>query len=330
MECPNCGTVNDDAYRFCMKCGTKLIAEAEASATELSEHLAGVPQTQPVAHPTGPQPALQRYYQPLPQHQALQPPSLKISFPQRQLFGAPRLSALNIWGPFAGYGTRRHHVAWLMDGQGPQAEALISKVETKFKERQIPNTTVTQEVLVARGLLVENRPYFILRRGLVSVALYIRQFGRDLFISLAAYLKSPISNFRVLILFLMLLFQGYVLFIYPNSVNSAIERTFRGLNLFGGTVPDLRDLLILLCIVGPLGALISLVLVLFLCFSLYKWLTERDFFAALRVQPNEFNEDDLMAMMKAVEQTVRISLDEIGLNPDDLKPAGRMDRQRII
>ena len=48
------------------------------------------------------------------------------------------------------------------------------------------------------------------------------------------------------------------------------------------------------------------------------------------VAPNEFNEDDLMAMEKAVERTVRISLDEIGLDPDDLKLANSIQERRII
>jgi len=45
---------------------------------------------------------------------------------------------------------------------------------------------------------------------------------------------------------------------------------------------------------------------------------------------NEFNEDDLMALEKAVEQTVRVSLDEIGLDPDDLKPISDVDNNRLI
>ena len=62
-------------------------------------------------------------------------------------------------------------------------------------------------------------------------------------------------------------------------------------------------------------------LYLALIFSIYKYFTEKDFLAILRTRPNEFDEDDLMALEKAVEQTVRSSLDDIGLNPADLKPA---------
>ena len=65
-------------------------------------------------------------------------------------------------------------------------------------------------------------------------------------------------------------------------------------------------------------------------YSIFKWVAERDFWAGLRVRANEFNEDDLMALEKAVEQTVRVSLDELGLDPDDLKPITDLDSDRLI
>jgi hypothetical protein len=89
-------------------------------------------------------------------------------------------------------------------------------------------------------------------------------------------------------------------------------------------------LLSLLCLAGPLTFINNLAFIIFLLYSAYKWVTTADFWAGLRTKPNEFNEDDLMALEKSVEQTVRISLDEIGLNPDDLKPIQVTDNNRII
>jgi len=37
-----------------------------------------------------------------------------------------------------------------------------------------------------------------------------------------------------------------------------------------------------------------------------------------------------MTMEKGLEQTLRLSLDEIGLNPDDLIPAAVSDQRRLI
>jgi hypothetical protein len=261
------------------------------------------------------------YQQPPSAYQPAQPGY--PTYPTGAPYGVPGMSALNIWGPFAGYGTRRRHIGWLMNGEGQRATELVVKVEAKFKEREIPGTYLTKETLTGRGVMVETRPYFILRRGLTSLALHITQFGRDLFISQASYLKPPISNFRVIVAIAMLLLQGYMTFIYPASLNSAFNNLSRSFGLFGnsGSSAGTGGLLFLTCVIGPLGSLNFLALFLLFCFSAYKWLAEKDFLAALRVPPNEFNEDDLMAMEKAVEETVRQSLTDLKLNPDDLKMA---------
>jgi hypothetical protein len=51
----------------------------------------------------------------------------------------------------------------------------------------------------------------------------------------------------------------------------------------------------------------------------------------VRVQPNEFDQDDLIALEKAVEQTVRESLDVVGIEQELMPPAEEYGlRQRII
>lgn len=221
-------------------------------------------------------------------------------------------SWLNIWGPFAGYGNRRRHIGWLMNGQGGRVPELIKRVEARFREREIQHAFFYPQILTGRGVFVEQRNYFILQRGLASLALYISKFGRDLFISQASYLKPPVSNFRVLAVVGMILFQGYAAY-NSYGVSQKIPRL--------SYLPDseMYWAFFSACILGPLALLCFLAFMGLLFFSAYKWLTEKDFFAALRVPPNEFNEDDLMAMEKAVEETVRQSLTDLKLNPDDLK-----------
>jgi hypothetical protein len=318
MNCPNCGTVNDANNRFCLKCGTALAAASPAAAT-----IPAPPQmpsagwsSPPTTSPPGSWPPVQQptYPPPYPQQQGgyPQPPALAIP---------AGVSTLNIWGPFAGYGTRRRHVGWLMNNQGQRKDELINKVESKFKERDVPGAFVSRQVLEARGVLVEARPYFLLRRGLVSAALYINQFGRDLFISLASYLKPPISNFRVMVVGLMVVFQLYAMFSYSSLLGAASSYS-NSLSPFGGNAAAasaLSNAFYVACCLGPLGFFNGLLLFLLFCFSGYKWLTEKDFWAVLRVPPNEFNEDDLMAMEKAVEETVRQSLTDLQLDPDDLR-----------
>lgn len=215
-----------------------------------------------------------------------------------------------------------------MDNRGEYTQTLIEKVNTKFAERSVPDAQIRYEYLTAKGLVVERRPYFILSRNLVSMGLYISHFGKDLFVSIASYLKPPISNLRVVLLGVMLLFALYTNMILPSVVSSQLNGLAGG--MFGGPAPDLNGVMTLLCIFGPLGVLNNLALVILFWYSVYKLLTEKDFLAALRTQPNEFNEDDLMAMEKAVEQTVRISIDEIGLDPSDLKPIGSGMERRLI
>lgn len=343
MQCSNCGTQNDAAYKFCMKCGSPLVAQSqephvqtETSPAPAVSHPVSSPPPPPEPLVRTPPPASQPVYSPPPS-----PPtnytSSSPSYPPTNLytspnlaFGSQGLSFLNLWGPFAGYGTRRRHIGWLMDNRGDQAQNLIQKVNGKFGERQIPGAVLRHETLTARGVAVENRPYFILKRGLASLGLYIAQFGRDMFISLVSYLKPPISNFRAVVLALMVLFWGYTTFVFPVAVSEAANQAIGNVSLFGGSSGDPAALIGLLCIVGPLGALNSFLLFLFLLYSLYKWLMEKDFWAGLRVTPNEFNEDDLMAMEKAVEQTVRIALDEIGLDPTELKPIEGTSGRRLI
>ena len=202
-----------------------------------------------------------------------------------------------------------------MNGEGHRAPELAARVETRFQERQIPSAMSATERLIAQGLVVETRQYLVIRRGLASLGLYISTFGRDMFISMVSYLKPPVSNVRLAVVGLMLLFQFYTVFVLPNSLGQVVG----GFSPFGGSSSG--NAFFQLCLLVPLGIVNSLLLLILLCYSVYKWLTEKDFAAAVRVQPNEFNEDDLMAMEKVVEETVRQSLTELKLNPDDLKLA---------
>jgi hypothetical protein len=324
MYCPSCGTQNETGFQFCMKCGTPLAksAPAEVTAAEL--------QTTPAVSqaytpsPLTAQPRPKPVAKPSPFQVGLPPP------PSRTHVGGESLSIVGIWRPFAGYGTRRRHTGWLMDNQEALAQELSTKITQKFNERTIPDTLVEKKNLVGRGMIVETRPYFLVRRGLVTVGLYVAQVGKDVFVSLASYLKPPISNVRLILLAGMVLFAFYTLFIFPNSLAEAVEGLLGGFLSFGGRPETSTNLGTLLCITGPLGTLNLLALSLFIIYSLYKFVTEKDILAGLRVSPNEFNEDDLMAVEKAVEQTVRISLDEIGLNADDLKPIAVDDSRRLI
>jgi hypothetical protein len=314
MKCPTCFADTPDDSRFCLACGAAITVQPAVPASR--------PNLEPARQA---QPARQDYIRPAPAASVAgrQSPQIIVNNVQRPISltsNQAGLSFLNIWGPFAGYGSRRRHVGWLMDGQSARHEDLTEKIKLCFQDRQIPKTHISWKTLTARGLAVESRPYFLIRRGLVSLALNVSPFGQDLFISMATYLKPPISVFRVLVLLVTITLQGIGSLLLLWAGNNAFSMGNTG--LFGAPQPALNEFAIgLLCLVGPLHSLVGLVLTILVMYSLYKFFKEKDILAALRVPPNEFNEDDLMALEKAVEQTVRSGLDDIGLNPADLQPA---------
>lgn len=293
--CQSCYRQNPDGSRFCQFCGTVFPAESIAA-----------PQQQP------PPPA-----QPPPQ--AYRPVDAGGNIGQ---LGGGGTAGGNIWGPFAGYGTRGRHASWLLDNQGDKANALHEAVTQRFQQREIPAATMNWQSLAAQGVLVERRPFYFVRRGITTVALYIAQFGRDLYISQVTYAKGPFSNVRIGILAFMILFQLFFMFSFTDALSNAAQEMLGSLSLLGGGRGDGGSAMftIILCCVGPLGFLNTVAWLILLPYSAYKYLTEKDFLAILRRPPNEFQIDDTIAMEKAVEETVRQSLDAIGIDATLMTP----------
>lgn len=227
----------------------------------------------------------------------------------------------SIWGPFAGYGTRGRHVSWLLDNLGDKANALHDAVTQRFAQRDIPGSTMNWQPLVAQGVMVERRPFYFVRRDFTTVALYIAQFGRDLYISQVTYVKGPLSNVRIGILAAMVLFQLFFMFSFTDVLSGAVQDMMGSFSLFGGSSGGSSNMLaFIMCCVGPLGLLNTFAWLVILPFSAYKYLTEKDVLAILRRPPNEFQIDDTVAMEKAVEETVRQSLDAIGIDATLMTP----------
>lgn len=227
--------------------------------------------------------------------------------------GAGRRSAADIWGPFAGYGTRGRHHTWLLDEQGDSAKRLRDEVTARFELRKIPDAQIHRRVLTAKGIIVENRPYYLIQRGIATLGLHIARFGEDLFISQVTYTSGPINPLRVLILAAMVIFQLFMMYGYGNSLQGSV-------NIFD-PMSNLSSVGVLLCCIGPLGLINTLLLLLAGIYSVYKFLTEKDLLALLRRLPNEFEIDDIVALEKSVEETVRQSLDAIDLDSSKMAPA---------
>lgn len=311
MICPNCGTPDPGPGPFCMACGYRLPAPTTAAPTPLvPEEQSGMPQTVAPASPL------------TPEAQAAADRLAAHRIGQMESAGTV---PVNIWGPFAGYGTRGRHVSWLINDQGERADALRDVVASRFERREIPRATVEPVTLVRKGVLVDTRPYFLIRRNLTTAGLYIARFGQDLYVSQVTYFKGPISTLRVLLLAAALLFA----LIYPLVYKNAFGQV--GVSLFGGVGGDLLGLTFLTCCLGPIYLLVWLALGILELFTLYKWLTDKDPLAALRVPPNEFDIDDTSALEKAVEQTVREALDAVGIEQRLMPQATEQSfRRRLI
>lgn len=322
--CPQCGTPNAANFRFCQKCGASL---SETSSPQ-EETLASAPASVRV-HASPRLPASPPTTSLAPHATQVQPMPYAQQVGQ---MGTGGLSAVNIWGPFAGYGERGRHVSWLLDNQGAQAEQLRNAVTQRFHQREIPGARVQSRTLTGKGIAVERRRYYVVRRGIATAGLYIARFGHDLYISQVTYAKGPINPLRVLILALMLVLQFYMVFGYTTTLNSALQSAVGSFDLLRGfRAGDPGTLGLLLCCIGPIGALNSLALGLAGLHMVYKFLTDKDPFALLRTPPNEFQQDDIVALEKAVEETVRQSLDVVGIDSALMPPAPEYGvRSRLI
>lgn len=306
--CSQCGEANATDYRFCRKCGaalTEALPSVGAPATSLA---------------TSPPPTAPTY--PAVQVQPAYPPKTIGQM------GAGGFSVANIWGPFAGYGERGRHVSWLLDNLGERAESLHEAVTNRFRDRQIPGAWIQPQTLTGKGIAVERRLYYLVRRGIATAGLYIARFGQDLYISQVTYAKGALNPLRVLILSLMVLFQAYMLSGYVISIGSAIGSFDLSTGYSGGNPGTLG---FLFCCIGPLGMLNMLGLSLVGLHMSYKFLTEKDPLVLLRTPPNEFQQDDIIALEKAVEETVRQSLDAVGIDTALMPPAPEYGiRRRLV
>ena len=240
--------------------------------------------------------------------------------------GSTGQSPFNIWGPFAGYGTRGRHVGWLLGTMGDRADTLRNAIDMRFAGRAIQDAVVSNKTLIGRGVAVEQRPYFLVQRKIATVGLYIARLGNDIYISQVTYARGPISSARVLLLALMLLFQVFFLF---GGFSSMLDSLSGGSLLYGG--PDLGGLAFFLCCVGPLGLLNTIALLAAGLFTVWRTVTDKDPLAILRTSLNEFNQDDVIGLEKAVEETVRECMDQVGIDRRLLPPAADYGiRSRII
>lgn len=305
MNCPNCNTPLRPGASFCPNCGQQVSAASPSPTVRTSQPSSSVSNAPPGTWQQTTGGAIEQL--------------------------GPSGQTSSIWGPFAGYGARREHVAWLLQGSGDRAEELRDTITDLFKRRQIPDAQIDQVTLTGKGIAIEQRLFYRIRRGLATVWLYVARFGEDLYVSQVSYIKGPISIWRLLIA------GGLVSLVGLAGINGLaayinIQNTILSFDLMGGGGAQPNNFLIgSTCCTGPMGAVASLALQIGAIYSIYKFFTEKDILALFRSPPNEFQEDDIVSMEKAVNETVRQAADLIGIDRKLLAP-GRayQSDQRLI
>jgi len=257
--------------------------------------------------------------------------------------GKQGTAIISFHDPFAGFGQRGRFASWLLSNLGDRAEELRNAVTRRFSERQIPDTRINYHKLTGKGLLAESREYYMARRKGISVGLHISRFGRDLYISVVTYYKGNISLGRVLVALLMVallvivpaaIFFGSLEFTTYSSMQDSTQ-SYAILEWINKTIQSIQDILpaivTVACCVMPLVLLDAIMLNLGFLYSVYKTFTDKDPWILLRTPPNEFQEDDIVSLERAVEDTVREALDTIGINSQLLSSAPKGEwRKRLI
>ncbi len=325
--CPQCAYENPDQSSFCVRCGNRLSSNGQPNAASISSQslptYAAMP-APPLAAPSySPPPASYN-----PPTSPFYGQAVQSAPPSAALPGAPAAPALPVQmgtgqgqialrRAFAGYGTLIYHYSWLVNGGAAQASNARTAIFDVLRQRNIVGLNITQQRLMERGLMMEERDYLIARRGVSTVFVYAAPAGNDLYISRATTVLPPISNVRVAItiLFAAIMFIGF--FVRPdpyalytgNILSYAIALFFTGLSI-------------------P----ILLVFIVLAIRSFIYWLIERDFWVLLRPNKlNDFQLDDIALMEHATDDTVKTAVKQVGLDASQITPPplGYQAKQRI-
>lgn len=257
--------------------------------------------------------------------------------PRFQQMGTGQRAQIGFFAPFAGKGRRADFWANLFDGLGHRAEEVFQSAQQKIGARQIPDAFANVEVLTDQGIIVEQRTFFTIKRGVATVSLYIAPFGNDLYISWDTFVLPKLSLTKIALAVLLLaapVLACGVSFLSMTMLSSAATAASR--DPFGRGASDLVGALtpllcLTLCCVGPLALISFFTLPSAFRTVVYTTLTERDPLAILRGDVSEFQQDDIIALEQAVHHTVLMTLDEIGIDTKILPAASFVGvRRRLI
>jgi hypothetical protein len=201
---------------------------------------------------------------------------------------------------FAGFGMPVARASWLIADQQAQANALLTATRDELAQRGLPGLSVNQPRLAERSFMIENRDYLTAHRGSATVFVYIAPAGRDLYISRATAIQTPISFTRIAIftLLLILMIIGLAQSGSPPSVTGVFS--------LGAAIST-----ILINFSYPL-LLFFLVLIVA---SLLAWLIHGD--PGMYLRPaimNDFQIDDAALLEESVDNSLRSAAQTAGVD----------------
>lgn len=296
MECPNCGAHNEDDRLTCEICQQPLPRPSGKSVSgegAIADHK---------VHPVTQAASQARHETPL-------------------YVPVPVVPASLTWGPFAGYGKRQAYGGWFIPNVGEQAASMLTLLEQGFRQSYSAVAEVFVKAFTAHGLQreVEARNYLVFRRGQATLVVYIVPSGKDVFISVASFLKPPLSRLRVgMLAFFILLALAFFLYFPAWVVDWVLKVQMNG-NVIWENPWNVLNLLLGVLVIAPLGAASVSVFWVVMGKATLAWIREMDFWAPLRMSPHEFHQDDLLIMHKALEQALLGVLDDLGLSSADLR-----------
>jgi hypothetical protein len=264
IVCPKCNTSNPAGHLYCQSCGTPL-KTPPAQPAYISP-----PPGMPVAYPPA--------------------PAGKMSY-----YGTVKIDNL---------GQRLDGWADLVDGAGDKAAAVENAFVQELGSRQFPHLALTRADLTPGGLAGKQRGYLLAQAPAgATLAVYIGQYGKDLYLTWDLFLRTVIQWRNILIMLAI----AAVLALIPELDRFSLFRWILG--FFGACIP-----------VGLAALLLGKAL---RNSALAFFIQEIDMFVA----------DDITAAMFAAHHALLLAVDEAGLNADLLRKkesfrAGR--RERVI
>lgn len=191
---------------------------------------------------------------------------------------------------------QRWHVGDLMDywstllpDYADKGEAFLTAWKTAIGVQDLQGTRRFRRFLSGTGLMSQGRFMVFVRRGGATITVYIGTQGKDLFVSLRAFIKTPINWFFVLGLVILSFLLPFI-FLTNRFLGFGVILTWQFLSLMGGT---------------------------FLVLVVLMAITRRQLFF---LPPSNIYFDDVSSLEIVVYQTLLSAADEIGIERAQFPP----------